>query len=503
MDTSIESSPTAATGPVTAPSAEKTPCVPLTLRQCRELRQLLLRNAGMTEADSRQPVNVLNEEYSPRVVHLLDRIEATLRLAEPTSDGKFIFNDAISDVTSDSSDDDATLRLKPQYQNETEIAISRIFDIGKGASVVHAHIAPDAPHDGPSVVSMTGFGCLGRFGNQVLQYAFLKSFAEQSSVDEIQTPSWVGHELFGLSDRLVQRPFPPVVEFEGTKANSTFTDEFIDYVKKSSPGVVPELTLNALESPSDLKNVDVWGWFQWHTKHYAPFKAVLQDTFTAVPALQSLRNAFERGLRFRGGVQRTVVGLHLRLGDYQNIAASSFGYVAPTAWYRQWLAEIWPTLDNPVLFVASDDLEAVRKDFADYDVATADSIGACMPGAYAEMKAGFFPDWLCLTMCDVLAISNSTFSFSACMMNRREDARFYRAHWTGVLNPFDPWCAEPILHREDAGTLGNAMGALKLVYRTQGSSALAKNLFFEFPYYAIRAAIMKVVLWRKAASSNM
>lgn len=484
---------------------------------------LLLQKEGVSLGDNPDPVltsDLSTSKYSPRVLQLLDSIVSTLQHAEPTADGKFIFNDAISDVTSDSSDDECSSTelsavdipaLSEQlphsaYKSKTEIAISRIFDLGKFASVADASIPAQAPYHGPSLITMTGFGELGRYGNQVLQYIFLKSYAIRHNITEIQVPAWVGASLFGLDDRQVQRALPSVVEFSGTLANSTFTDEFIDYVKRSNKGTfVPELSPNVLTDDESRvnpapRNVDLWGWFQWHTSHFAPFKDVIQDTFSPVAELEQLHTIFNEKLRYRDGKKRTVVGLHLRLGDYQNIAASSFGYCAPSAWYIQWLDEIWPTLENPVLFVASDDIDAVRKDFEAYDVMTADSIGLEMPQCMNGLKAGFFPDWFGLTQCDVLAISNSTFSFTACMMNQRKDAHFFRAHYHGVMQPFDPWNADPIVHRNtDKTSLAAAVETLQIVYNTQGSRGLAKNIFYEIPYYAVRAAIMKVVFWRKAA----
>lgn len=395
----------------------------------------------------------------------------------------------------------------PVYKNETEIAISRIFDLGKVASVQDPSIKADAPYDGPSVITMTGFGELGRFGNQVLQYMFMQCYAKKYNISEIQVPSWVGAALFGLTDRPVQRAFPSVVEFRGTVANSTFTTDFIDYVKRSNGNrVVPELYPSMLADNENARfeNVDIWGWFQWHTSYVAPYKKLIQETFKPVPTISAhLESAFDKNVRYIGGKKRTVVGLHLRLGDYKNIAASSFGYCAPTEWYLNWLAEIWPTLENPVLFVASDDVESVLRDFKDYSPITADSAGITLPAEMKTLKAGFFPDWWCLTQCDVLAISNSTFSFSACMMNTRTNAQFFRAHYSGTMVEIDPWNADPIVHRDmNKAGISSALETLQVVYRTQGSRGLAKNLLYELPYYGLRSAIMKAVLWRQANNNS-
>lgn len=524
----------------------------LALRQCEELQCAMLKNAGVTSppSDTVSSKDMLNSEYSHEVGNTLSSLLKTLSHAQAIST---CTSENASDVSDWSSDDEQiasvsegnrrndlascsvghvlpdlitepsstemllhkkkspdadlaqTAPVPTAYKGETEIAISRIFDLGKFNSVQDTSIPAHAPYHGPSTITMSGFGELGRWGNQLLQYIFMKSYVTNHNIAKIQVPGWVGAALFGLSDDPVRRALPSAVEFRGTLANSTFTTELIDYVKKASSGYdVPELTPDVLSESAGggraPKNVDMWGWFQWHTSFFAPFKTVIQKCLTPVSALsEELGTTFNRSVRNRGGKRRTVVGLHMRLGDYQNIAASSFGYCAPTSWYLRWLERIWPTIENPVLFVASDDIQAVLRDFAHYEPLTADSIGLKVPESMSGLKAGFFPDWYALTQCDVLAISNSTFSFTACMMNQRPEARFFRAHYNGCMEEIDPWNADPVVHRDmNKGGVMQVLETVQIVYNTQGSKGVAKNLFYELPYYAIRSAVMKAVLWRQA-----
>lgn len=529
---------------------------PVGVQDCHELCSLLLQKVGVdiSRGDEVDLDKLLTTEYPPRVAELLARITGALEKKTITTDAASVVSDASDDDESDAivpgmstgqrttaiktdnavldnvvpvavpyvqkdlKDPRADLTVKApvlevpapaaSYKKDTEIAISRIFDLGKVAAVEDPTIPADSPYHGPSVVTMTGFGELGRFGNQMLQYAFLLCYAKAHNISEVQVPAWVGAGLFGLRDRTVQRALPSVVEFRNTRANSTFTTDFIDYVKASSPtGDMAELGTSCLlasaSGSSPPVNVDIWGWFQWHTSKFAPFKQLIQEKLAPVPAIsEHLAPIFDRGLRFRGGVRRTVVGLHLRLGDYQSIAASSFGYCAPTTWYLEWLAKIWPTLENPVLFVASDDLDAVLRDFSAYSPVTADSIGMTMPDGTKHLRAGFFPDWYSLTQCDVLAISNSTFSFTACMMNKQPNARFYRGHYADRMVPMNPWNADPIVHRDmNKNGVSSALETLQVLYNTQGPVGVARNVLYELPYYGVRAAIMKAVLWRQARSN--
>ena len=80
----------------------------------------------------------------------------------------------------------------------------------------------------------------------------------------------------------------------------------------------------------------------------------------------------------------------------------------------------------------------------------------------AQRPGALLGDWLALAACDALAISNSTFGFTASLMAQRaqeaaEDdgaaagaappaAHFVRPCWlAGRLVPYDPWDARPVL----------------------------------------------------------
>lgn len=497
------------TDSVDRPSREN---VGAALRYCEALRVMLAEDPSKNKDD-------------PSALILLNAITEALKNSDRSPLVTNITIGNISDVSPASSSDDEesvapsksfnsfdktqndVVATEPgvSYKSETEIAMGRIFSIGAASAVVDPSIPKYAPYSGPSIISMTSFGELGRWGNQILQYMFLRAYAIKHNVNKIQVPSWVGANLFNLSDDPVYRALPPAIEFRGTKANSTFTQDLLDYVEgQHVPNQVPHISPSVFSpsTPSGAApvNVDIWGWFQWHTRYLAPFRQSLEKILTPNNEIKStLSQAFSNFIRFKGGLKRTVVGLHLRLGDYQKISASSFGYVAPTSWYLSWLEDIWPKLENPILFVASDDIDTVLRDFKAYSPITADSAGIFLPASASSMNADFFPDWYCLTQCDILAISNSTFSFSAALLNNRPGTRFFRAHYSGNLQEFMPWNAEPVVHRELSGnTVANAIDTLRVVFRTQGTKGLAKNIFYEMPCYGVRALIMKAVLWQKA-----
>ncbi len=49
------------------------------------------------------------------------------------------------------------------------------------------------------MLAMTNFGQNGRFGNQLFQYAFIRSQAEKLGV-KMYIPAWIGDQAFDLQD---------------------------------------------------------------------------------------------------------------------------------------------------------------------------------------------------------------------------------------------------------------------------------------------------------------
>jgi len=112
--------------------------------------------------------------------------------------------------------------------------------------------------------------------------------------------------------------------------------------------------------------------------------------------------ALER-LRQRGD---TVVAFHIRRTD-QGLRF----HLPRNEWYRDWLRGIWPNLTKPVLYVASDDINAVLGDFTEFKPLTVTDI--------AEPWSGmeWFQDFVVLMHADAVAISQSAFSYCACILN--------------------------------------------------------------------------------------
>lgn len=261
------------------------------------------------------------------------------------------------------------------------------------------------------VISMSTLGRNGRFGNQIFQYAFLKIYGREHDLS-IETPKWIGQYLFGHSDPSVSCQLPQMRE--GTH---DFAESIIS------------------KSQTSFKGVDFEGYFQYHTKYYAPHKKYFRSLFQPIPEIKEKMMEALSKLRSMG---KTVVGLHLRRGDYR------YGpwFLAPSEWYKEWLQNSWKSLEKPILFIASDEPETVRNYFAEYKPIIATDLNAALP------SAEFYPDFYLLSHCDIVAISNSSFSFAACMLN--ENCKlFFRPHLTTEkLITFDPWNSSVLSYEE-------------------------------------------------------
>ncbi len=267
-----------------------------------------------------------------------------------------------------------------------------------------------------SAISMANFGYNGRFGNQVFQYIFLKCFASVHDAN-VEIPAWPeGEVFFGIQSKGVTRARP---------------------VFREPDDRIPDVHRNFDFRDKRLVDHDLSGYFQFHTSNYRPYKSLIQSTLKFIKPWDDLFPSLMKAVLPQDA---TVVALHIRRGDYGN----SYFFRAPTSWYVEWLRFIWKDLSNPVLYIASDELESVLPDFEEFNPYHAGSI---LGSEQQQLVAHPF-DFYMLSTANVVAISNSSFSFMASMLNNQ--SRFFmRPHLpTRKLTSFDPWSAAPLLfHR--------------------------------------------------------
>lgn len=266
------------------------------------------------------------------------------------------------------------------------------------------------------LITMSSLGLNGRFGNQVFQYAFLKIYAKEHNI-KTETGFWPGRFLFGHDEPLISGKLPVV-------------NEKTDGIKEPSPAF-------RINSDKPLYNTDITGFFQYHTSFYRPYREYFRSLFIPHEKIKVKMDYFLKKLQTGN---RTIIAFHLRRGDYTGLSGL---FTAPSQWYKAWLEENWDTFKNPVLFIASDESEKVMEEFSEYNPVTAAGLGMQLPAVT------FYPDFYILSKCDVLAISDSSFSFAAALLN--ENAKtFLRPHPEfKKLVPFEPWDSDVLLRGEN------------------------------------------------------
>lgn len=311
---------------------------------------------------------------------------------------------------------------------------------------------------------MSSLGKLGRFGNQLMQYAFLRLCAERSGAI-VECPEWVGRGLFGLADPPISKQLPPAIERWSVGRNMfDALPELIRYIEQltqlSSCRIGPEAITEGARA------VDLWGFFQLHTRLLRPHQAYLRSLFRPVAGIEA---ALQPGLDKIRKQGRTMVGIHIRQGDFAELPLFGFTYPVPPVWWRQWLEQIWPKLDRPVLFLCSDALDRVRPVFDRFDPVTSRDLRVELPEPVRQLD--FYTDFYLLTQCDVLGISNSTFSFAASLLNER-GGLFVRPHWDFSTRfiEFDPWDSEQLLYYGGRGKLFKSFReAMRVAWNTEGT----------------------------------
>lgn len=268
------------------------------------------------------------------------------------------------------------------------------------------------------VVTMSTFGQNGRFANQLFQYMFLRLVARRQGAI-VQTPAWVGQELFGHDEPPSARIFPEWREpIEQLEAAGEFRNcEWVQHFRSADPM---------------FRSVDYWGYFMGHTADIVAEKDFIRSLFRFVPSFET--TAAQRLAKLRERRTR-ILAVHLRRGDY------GYGHFfrAPCAWYEEWLSRNGFDPAEWLIYVCSETPAAYRRRFVGFQTADASDLGG------SPVTAAYL-DFYVLTQADQVLVANSSFSFMAAMLNEKATA-FARpcAEKEGLI-PFDPWDA-PVLLR--------------------------------------------------------
>lgn len=257
----------------------------------------------------------------------------------------------------------------------------------------------------------------GRFGNQVFQYAYTRAYAQIHDYAFRRNP-WVGEQFFKL-DEPADATAPP------------FTRIIEEVAQDKQELVECDIALRPDATPSRA----LCGHFQYHSRFYRAFESDFRRWFALT---DETRRRLEPLFAFFADDADVKAAIHVRRGDY----GYYYFFLTPAEWIETWLQSLEAELGRaPVVFLASDDPDAVQKDLPDRRFVTLKDFGL------DTGDAPYFADFVALMLARKVAISNSSFSFSAAMLNQNADAFVRPDLAAGGFTPFDPWNAEVLLRR--------------------------------------------------------
>lgn len=112
------------------------------------------------------------------------------------------------------------------------------------------------------------------------------------------------------------------------------------------------------------------------------------------------------------------------------------------------------------------------------------------------INAEFYVDFFMLSQCDIVGISNSIFSFAACLLNERGQ-QFFRPCWDFSIKfvQFDPWNSLPLLYIGGQPKLLKRIDeAAKVALATQGRLGLLRCLCVQVPISLARRLLVRTYL---------
>jgi len=381
---------------------------------------------------------------------------------------------------------------KDTTNSETERVLSVFDTFKKDAENIKTSSANEAERPSQPVLTMSSLGQLGRFGNQIFQYAFLRICAQKSGAT-VECPPWIGQTLFGHDDAPISKRLPPAIErWECGKNMFDLIPEFIPYIEKLAGAKSSRVGPEALNE--ELVNVDMWGFFQVHTRFLRPHKEFFCSLFQPV---SDLKSPLEDGLTLLRSKGKTIIGIHIRRGDFIKEPLARYTLVVPSKWWCDWLDSIWSELENPVLFLCSDDIDSIIHDFEKFSPVTSQDLNVKVPEKMKNLNIEFYIDFFMLSNCDVVGISNSSFSFAACLLNEHAKM-FVRPHrdFSTKFTVFAPWNSEPLLHlgAERSKFLKSFSDALYVTYVTQGFWGMLRCACIYIPNSFIKIWVSRVNL---------
>ena len=260
------------------------------------------------------------------------------------------------------------------------------------------------PASGRPSIAISSLAFNGRFAHTVHNYLAGRLYAEYHGL-ELQTPEWVGSCFFELNDPLI----------DGEKAFITDDQVIRSQIDNDFPW----------DPGHPLVDVDIFSpVFSMHDpRHFPKYRAWLRPREVWRPYMDPVMERLHQ-------LGNTVVAIHIRLGDIRWPIHFDRYRPPPLMIYQRWLDELLPSLDRPVVYIASDEADFVKQELRTVSPVSLDDLVSPWTGFE------FLQDFHVLTEADVIGISVGGFGRLAAILNHRATGFFRPDADRMVMEPF-------------------------------------------------------------------
>jgi hypothetical protein len=286
-----------------------------------------------------------------------------------------------------------------------------------------------------------GIGVTGRFGNQIIEYMICKHLASIHQLT-IHHARWLGTEFYkGQSSD----PIVDSVDIEGIhmdtstyKAMQFFRLHHLKMKEEATPTRKTFFDLGDddrfFSVETDIRDKVIFHQPRVHLSYLNQNKAYLKSLFQYQAPYESVVN----NLVFELKKSKTLTVLHVRKGDFDFMLNPYCVFV--DRFYIDWLKQNFDT-DTMSLYVCGHISAGLKKSLKSFAPTYLEDI----LDRHQELKdlhphVDILIDHGLMRKADMVLASNSTFSFTACLLSDHESARFFRQDFDSKsLEPMDPW----------------------------------------------------------------
>jgi tetratricopeptide (TPR) repeat protein len=246
------------------------------------------------------------------------------------------------------------------------------------------------PSEYMGIISMNDLGIKGRLGHEIQYYLGLKQYAKKHNYC-LEVSDWLGRYLFeGCDDPFISGIYETIDSKDPTFQKSINTNY-------APPKKNFNLRGGCFLQPQSLEE-----------------KKYIQQLLTLRPFWRKKIDPCIAHLRKH---HKTLLTIHIRRGDF----IKDGRYVPSSQLYLDWLDTIWPDLDQPVLYIASDEAEKVQADFWIFNPIIAKHFGEII------FFDDFLTDFYIISQSDIVVTGGSSFSNIAALCNKK-CSQFYWAN---------------------------------------------------------------------------